>query len=82
MRPVQSQDTRSLAITIQHPRASPVAQGFTTHLAMQRTQVRSLLGGVSSHVLRGNQAQAPQLERPWTTVKDPSPCNEDLVCYN
>ena len=39
MSPVQFQDTRSLTITMQHPRASPVVQGLRTHLAMQQTQV-------------------------------------------
>jgi len=43
---------------------SLVVQWLRIHLPMQETQVQSLVGELRSHILRGNQAWVPQLEKP------------------
>ena len=53
---------------------SLAVQWLRIHLAMQRTQVQSLMGKLTSHMPWSNQAHPPQLES--------MRCNEHPMCCN
>ena len=47
-----------------------MVQWLRIHLAMQGTQVLSLVRELTSHMLQSNKAQAPQLLSPYTKTRE------------
>ena len=58
---------------------SLVVQWLRICLAKQGMQARSLVAELGSHMLRRNEACAPQLESLCTTTKDPAWHNKDML---